>query len=129
MLPFCPWRRDAHGPAQTPGHASLPGHVIRALANATRLPHTRQMDEEPITVTVVLNLSGGRRSLMSLNVVITAAEANLTAAVPGRFIGDARPVIAGSIAPQELTWSLFRRNVCNSFRVNGVGMAPTLWAQ
>ena len=62
-------------------------------------------------------------------VVITAAEANLTAAVPGRFIGDARPVIAGSIAPQELTWSLFRRNVCNSFRVNGVGMAPTLWAQ
>jgi len=43
--------------AQTPRNASLPGHVIRALANATRLPHTRQMDEEPITVTVVLNLS------------------------------------------------------------------------
>ena len=34
-------------------------------------------------------------------VVITAAEANLSASVPGRFIGDARPVIAGSIAPQD----------------------------
>jgi len=43
--------------AQTPGSASVPGHVIRALANATRLPHTPQMDEEPITVTVVLRLS------------------------------------------------------------------------
>ena len=43
--------------AQTPGSASVPGHVIRALANATRLPHTPQMDEEPITVTVVLSLS------------------------------------------------------------------------
>jgi hypothetical protein len=34
-------------------------------------------------------------------VVITAAEADLTAATPGRFIGNARPVIAGSIAPQD----------------------------
>ena len=43
--------------AQPAGYASLPGHVIRALANATRLPHTGQMDEEPMKVTVVLNLS------------------------------------------------------------------------
>src|SRR5262245_9006715 len=34
-------------------------------------------------------------------VVITAAEANRTASVPGRFIGAARPIIAGSIAPQD----------------------------
>jgi kumamolisin len=40
-----------------PDHLSLPGHVIRALANATRLPHAPEIDEEPITVTVVLNLS------------------------------------------------------------------------
>jgi hypothetical protein len=43
--------------AQTPSYASLPGHVVSALANATRLPHTRAMDEEPIKVTVVFNLS------------------------------------------------------------------------
>jgi hypothetical protein len=35
------------------------------------------------------------------HVVITAAEADLQAQVPGRFIGDAKPVIAGSIAPQD----------------------------
>jgi hypothetical protein len=52
--------------AQTPNNASLPGHVIKALANATRLPHTPQMDEEPITVTVALNLSDpeGAKSLV-----------------------------------------------------------------
>ncbi len=33
-------------------------------------------------------------------IVITAAEADLTAQSPGRFIGEARPIVAGSIAPQ-----------------------------
>ncbi|HEY0437463.1 MAG TPA: hypothetical protein VGC92_12550, partial [Phenylobacterium sp.] len=32
-------------------------------------------------------------------VLITAAEANLSAEVPSRFIGDARPIVVGSIAP------------------------------
>jgi kumamolisin len=36
---------------------TLPGHVIRSLANATLLPHTSEMDEEPIQLTVVFNLS------------------------------------------------------------------------
>lgn len=36
---------------------TLPGHVVRSLANATLLPHTAQMDDEPIQLTVVLNLS------------------------------------------------------------------------
>jgi hypothetical protein len=35
------------------------------------------------------------------SVVITAAEADLSAQVPGRFIGDARPIVVGSIAPQD----------------------------
>ena len=45
--------------AQSPnaGLVTLPGHVIRALPNATPVPHTPQMDAQPITVTVVLNLS------------------------------------------------------------------------
>ncbi len=45
--------------AQSPnaGLTTLPGHVIRALPNATPVPHTPQMDEQPITVTVVLNLT------------------------------------------------------------------------
>jgi Pro-kumamolisin, activation domain/IPT/TIG domain len=45
--------------AQTAGVPSvaLPGHVIKSLANTTLIPHTTQMDEEPITLTVVLNLS------------------------------------------------------------------------
>ena len=45
--------------AQSPnaGLVALPGHVIRALPNATPVPHTPQMDTQPITVTVVLNLS------------------------------------------------------------------------
>src|SRR5580698_3519566 len=34
---------------------TIPGHVIPALANATRLPHTPQIDQDQITVTVVLN--------------------------------------------------------------------------
>jgi hypothetical protein len=37
--------------------ASLAGHVLPALARATRLPHSAEMDEEPITLTVMLNLS------------------------------------------------------------------------
>jgi kumamolisin len=36
---------------------TLPGHVIKSLANATLVPHTPQMDKEQITLTVVLNLS------------------------------------------------------------------------
>ena len=45
--------------AQTAGspNVTLSGHVIKSLANATRLPHTPQMDEEPITLAVVLSLS------------------------------------------------------------------------
>lgn len=45
--------------AQTPvaQTATLPGHVVRSLADATRIPHTLQMDKEQITLTVVLNLS------------------------------------------------------------------------
>lgn len=45
--------------AQTPvaQTATLPGHVIKSLANATLIPHTPQMDKEQITLTVVLNLS------------------------------------------------------------------------
>jgi hypothetical protein len=45
--------------AQTAGTptGTLPGHVVQALARATRVPHTAQMDEEPITITVMLNLS------------------------------------------------------------------------
>jgi hypothetical protein len=34
-------------------------------------------------------------------VVVTAAEAQLTENPPGRFKGDAWPVIAGCIAPQD----------------------------
>jgi len=37
--------------------ATLPGHVLQALSGATRIPHTAQMDEEPITLTVMLNLT------------------------------------------------------------------------
>jgi hypothetical protein len=37
--------------------ATLPGHVVRGLSNATLLPHRSQMDKEQITLTVVLNLS------------------------------------------------------------------------
>lgn len=45
--------------AQTPvaQTATLPGHVIKSLANATLIPHTPRMDKEQITLTVVLNLS------------------------------------------------------------------------
>lgn len=45
--------------------ATLPGHIIRALSNATLLPHSAQMDEDPIKLTVVLNLSDpeGAKSL------------------------------------------------------------------
>src|SRR5579863_4147239 len=45
--------------AQTPvaQTATLPGHVIKSLANATLIPHTPQMDKQQITLTVVLNLS------------------------------------------------------------------------
>jgi hypothetical protein len=34
-------------------------------------------------------------------VLITAAEADLTAQVPARFIGDAKPIVVGNIAPQD----------------------------
>ena len=46
-------------------NATLPGHVVTSLANAALIPHNSQMDEEPITLTVVLNLSdpGGAKSL------------------------------------------------------------------
>jgi subtilase family serine protease len=37
--------------------ATLPGHVVKSLANATLIPHTPQMDEEQIRLTVVLKLS------------------------------------------------------------------------
>jgi hypothetical protein len=45
--------------AQTAGvqNATLPGHVVSALAQATHLPHAAESDTEPITITVVLNLS------------------------------------------------------------------------
>lgn len=46
--------------AQAPGirtFATLPGHVVKALSKATLVPHTADMDEESITLTVVLNLS------------------------------------------------------------------------
>ena len=45
--------------AQTPATQTItvPGHVINMLPNATRLPHTQEMDDEQIKVTVVLNLS------------------------------------------------------------------------
>lgn len=36
---------------------TLPGHVIKALEKANRLPHGAEIDQEPITLTVVLNLS------------------------------------------------------------------------
>jgi hypothetical protein len=37
--------------------ANLAGHVLPALAHATRLPHSPELDEQPITLTVMLNLS------------------------------------------------------------------------
>lgn len=43
--------------AQTSATATLPGHVVRSLSNATLVPHSSQMDQEQITLTVVLNLS------------------------------------------------------------------------
>jgi kumamolisin len=36
---------------------ALPGHVVKALARATRLPHAPPMDSAQITLTIVLNLS------------------------------------------------------------------------
>ncbi|MGB6690664.1 MAG: IPT/TIG domain-containing protein [Terracidiphilus sp.] len=44
---------------------TLAGHVLPALARATRLPHSARMDDEPITLTVMLNLSdeGGAKAL------------------------------------------------------------------
>ncbi|HUH63693.1 MAG TPA: IPT/TIG domain-containing protein [Terracidiphilus sp.] len=44
---------------------TLPGHVLQALGRATRLPHASAMDEEPIQLTLVLNLSDpeGARAL------------------------------------------------------------------
>lgn len=43
--------------AQAPGYASLPGHVVKSLANAKQLPHDPQKDDEQLTVTIMLNLS------------------------------------------------------------------------
>ncbi|HUL12367.1 MAG TPA: hypothetical protein VLU73_09390 [Methylococcaceae bacterium] len=34
-------------------------------------------------------------------VVITVSEANLSAEIPGRFIGLAKPMVAANIAPQD----------------------------
>jgi len=44
---------------------TLPGHVIRTLAEANRLPRTQQVAQDPLSVTVVLNLSdeAGRDAL------------------------------------------------------------------
>ena len=37
--------------------AVLPGHVVKYIENATLLPHTNEMDEEPIQLTIVLTLA------------------------------------------------------------------------
>ena len=51
--------------SQDTGLVTLPHHVVAALSSATRLPHTQQMEQDPLTVTVVLNLSdeAGRDAL------------------------------------------------------------------
>src|ERR1039457_1735697 len=51
--------------AQSARQVTLPHHVVKALSNATRLPRTPQMDQDPIAFTVVLNLSdeAGRDAL------------------------------------------------------------------
>ena len=41
----------------TAANAALPGHVLPALSRATLKPHTPEMDEEQIKLTVVLGLS------------------------------------------------------------------------
>lgn len=34
-------------------------------------------------------------------VLITAAEASISASTPDRFVGDAKPIVVGNIAPRE----------------------------
>ena len=41
----------------TAATATWPGHVLPALSNATLKPHTPEMDEDQIKLTVVLGLS------------------------------------------------------------------------
>lgn len=50
ILPLAAEQTDA-------ARVALPGHVVQSLAKATRVPHAPQMDNEPITLTVVLALS------------------------------------------------------------------------
>ncbi len=38
-------------------------------------------------------------------VLITAAEARISAHVPDRFMGDAKPIVAGNIAAHTALWS------------------------
>src|SRR5580658_4546687 len=38
-------------------NVTLPGHVLPALSKATRLPRTPLMDQDPLTFSVMLNLS------------------------------------------------------------------------
>jgi hypothetical protein len=38
-------------------NTTLPGHVLGILQQATLLPHTPQMEQEPVTICVILNLS------------------------------------------------------------------------
>jgi subtilase family serine protease len=84
--------------AQTPDTASLPGHVIRALERATRLPHTSQMDDERITVTVVLRLSDpqGARAL-------AADYSNPASLNYGRAIG--LPELSARFGPSQDAWN------------------------
>jgi subtilase family serine protease len=49
-LPLTAQTRDA-------GLVTLPHHVIGNLSDSSRLPHTLQMEQDPIRLTVVLNLS------------------------------------------------------------------------
>ena len=36
---------------------TLPHHVVGTLSDSTRLPHTRELEQDPLRLTVVLNLS------------------------------------------------------------------------
>jgi len=65
LLLFCAGVLSPAAQSQDTGLVTLPHHVVAALSSATRLPHTQQMEQDPLTVTVVLNLSdeAGRDAL------------------------------------------------------------------
>jgi kumamolisin len=84
--------------AQTPDHATLPGHVIRALEHATRLPHTPQMDNERITVTVVLKLSDPQGARF-----LAADYSNPASLNYGRTIG--LPELSARFGPSQDAWN------------------------